>query len=386
MYGNELNLLGTFFAVGYACALIPSQIIITKVKANYMLPPLECIWGVLTASCALVPSVKGMYGLRFGIGAAEASAWPGMLTVFMNWYTPTEFATRAALLAASGSAGSMLSGALQAGFYKTLNGAHGIPGWRWMFIINGVMTVAISLLGYAAIPDPHRVAFWISSEELKIGQSRMERVGRRTKEDFTLRTFKEVFSDYRVWLFLSLYGFKALAQKATSYFNLFIQSITLADGVTHKYSVEQVNYITMAGPATEIVAVIFYSRLADVTVLGPGLIGFQLGISAFALAVLSAWPPSIALKFAAYILLFSTTSITPILMSWMACVWKEYPARRALITGLVVLISYVSESWMVVVLWPATQAPHYHVGFKVALGFVCLSFLSLLAFYREVRS
>lgn len=384
MEGDELNLMGTFFTIGYSVALIPSQIMLTKIKPNYWLPPLECFWGVLTALMTIMPTVQGMYGLRFGVGAAESSAWPGMVYILMNWYTPTEFATRAALFSVAGSGGNMVAGALQAGIYNTLNGAHGIPGWRWMFLISGTMTIGISLLGYIAIPDPQKGAIWLTSRDLAIAEERMKRVGRKTKANFTLKTFADVFGDYTVWLFFALYGFKALAQKSTTYFGLFIKSIKLADGVTQKYTTEQVNLIPMAGPATEIVFVLFYSKLTDLTAKGHILIGFQLLLGTFALSILSAWPASFALKFSAYIMVYSITSVTPITMSWMARVWKEFPERRALITGIVVLISNINEAWMVIVLWPATQAPRYPVGFKCALAFMALAFIFLLAFLRSV--
>lgn len=384
MYGNELNYLATFFTIGYALFLIPSQIVITKIKPNHWLPPLELLWGAITAICAVVKNIETMYGLRFIIGAAESSAWPGMITIFMNWYTPTEFATRAAFFAVAGSAGNMVAGALQAALYKNLNGAHGIAGWRWMFLINGIMTIVISLIGHFAIPDTEKGALWMNDHDLQVARGRMKRVGRETKADFRLVTFKHVLSDYRVWLFLGVYGFRSLSQKATHYFNLFIKSMTLEDGVTPMYNVEQVNLMPMIGYGTEMIAVLFYSRLSDMTGKGHWLVGWQLILTAFALAVLAAWPPSYAFKFSAYIILFSATSVTPILMSWMARVWKEFPERRALITAIAVLISYANEAWMVIVLWPAKQAPHYKYGFKVSCGFIVCSFIFLIIFYKKV--
>lgn len=384
MRGNELNLMSTFFTIGYSLGLIPSQIMLTKVKPNYWLPPLECIWGILTSLMMLMPTVHGMYALRFGIGAAESSSWPGMMCVFMNWYTPTEFATRAALFAVAGSTGNMIAGALQAGLFKTLNGVHGIPGWRWMFLVSGMMTIGISLIGLFALPDPQKGAIWMTSRDMEIAKERMERIGRKTKAKFQLKTFKDVFGDYRVWIFLAVYALKALAQKSTTYFSLFIKSIKMANGITPKYTIEQVNYIPMTGPATEIVFALFYSKLADLTGKGHALIGFQFMLVTFALSILSAWPPSFGLKFAAYIMIYSTTSTTPILMSWMARVWREYPERRALITGMVTLCSNANEAWMVLVLWPATQAPSYPVGFKCALAFIVCAFFALIAFYRKV--
>lgn len=48
LYGNELNYMDTTFRIGYAVFLIPSQLILTRVRPKYWLPPLEIAWGIMT--------------------------------------------------------------------------------------------------------------------------------------------------------------------------------------------------------------------------------------------------------------------------------------------------------------------------------------------------
>lgn len=83
--GNELNYLNTYFKIGYAIFLIPSQIVLTRVRPSLWLPPLELSWGVMTGLMAAAHSVKGMYALRFFIGVFEASSYPGIVSVLCNW-------------------------------------------------------------------------------------------------------------------------------------------------------------------------------------------------------------------------------------------------------------------------------------------------------------
>ena len=46
----------------------------------------------------------------------------------------------------------MFSGAMQGALYTTLNGVHGRAGWRWLFLVNGVLTIFVALAGYFCFP------------------------------------------------------------------------------------------------------------------------------------------------------------------------------------------------------------------------------------------
>lgn len=83
----------------------------------------------------------------------------------------------------------MMSGALQVAVINTLHGTNGIAGWRWLFIINAVMTVFVGLLGFYLLPDlPNNVnprAFWFKEGHAKLAMERLDRHGRTEPKKMT---------------------------------------------------------------------------------------------------------------------------------------------------------------------------------------------------------
>jgi hypothetical protein len=61
-----------------------------------------------------------------------------------------ELAKRACIFFASAFVGSMFSGDLQAAVYEGLDG-HGLRGWRWLFIMDGIITLPMALWGKQTI-------------------------------------------------------------------------------------------------------------------------------------------------------------------------------------------------------------------------------------------
>lgn len=68
--------------------LIPSQIIMTYVRPSLWLPGLEIGWGIVTGLVALCHNANQVYVIRVFLGLFESSAWPGMMTLFSEFYPP----------------------------------------------------------------------------------------------------------------------------------------------------------------------------------------------------------------------------------------------------------------------------------------------------------
>lgn len=107
-----------------------------------------------------------MYALRFFIGLFEACAFPGYIAMLGGWYGPKELTKRLAILLQVESIASMFSGYLQAGLYTSMDGRHGIAGWRWLFIMDAIISLPIAFWGFFGLPDlPHNTkAFYWSAE------------------------------------------------------------------------------------------------------------------------------------------------------------------------------------------------------------------------------
>lgn len=138
MYGNEYTYANTAYTVAYAVMQIPSTLIVQKVRPSIWIPIMEIGWAIFTFAQAGLQNVGQLYAFRFLVGFFESSFFPVLLYMLGSWYTKTELAKRVALFHMTAPLGSAFGGYLQAAVYKNLNGAQGLSGWRWLYIICGV--------------------------------------------------------------------------------------------------------------------------------------------------------------------------------------------------------------------------------------------------------
>jgi MFS family permease len=104
-------------------------------------------------------------------------------------------------------AGSAISGYLQAAAYTNLSGVSGMPGWRWLFIIDGVFTIPVALLGFLifpGIPDSPK-PFFLTDRDIALAKERTERAKIRRPGKMSLDVFKRTFKRWHIWLFVACY-------------------------------------------------------------------------------------------------------------------------------------------------------------------------------------
>jgi MFS transporter, ACS family, tartrate transporter len=154
---------GMFFA-GYFFFQVPSNLALQRVGARRWIALLMMVWGMISASTALVSGPRSFYLLRFLLGAAEAGFFPGVILYLKNWFparararTVARFMTAAPL---SGVVGGPLSGALLG-----LHLASGIAGWQWMFLLEGIPAVLLGGIVLAYLVDRPEDARWLPHEE-----------------------------------------------------------------------------------------------------------------------------------------------------------------------------------------------------------------------------
>ncbi|KAJ4394472.1 hypothetical protein N0V93_003690 [Gnomoniopsis smithogilvyi] len=394
LYGNELNYFTTWFSVSYCIMLIPSQVIMTYVRPSWWLPGLEIGWGILTGLIALCKNAQQVYVLRVFLGLFESSAWPGMMTLFMYWYTPSEIAKRMGFYHSCQAIGSMMSGALQTAILETVDGAHGIAGWRWLFIINCGMTIVVGLAGFFMLPDypsrPNPRAFWFTSEHARMAQERLQRHGRAESKKITWAAAKRTARMWVSYFIPLLYIGTVLAQYGYNYFSLFLKSVKNADG-TARWSTSQVNAIPIAGGAINVVFVWIWAILSDILQTRWTLIIVQAVIGLVPAIAMSVWtrhPTStpIGAAYASYFISYFSLGTAPLIMAWLSDLIPQDPEARTLTLGYAIAGVYALIAWSQVLVWPASEAPYYRYAWQVSIAlWIFVGLMVAFLRYMDVR-
>lgn len=124
---------------------LPSNLLLTQVKPSLYLGAVMAIWGVISTAQAAVNSFGGLIACRIMLGVVEAPFFPGAIMLMSSWYTRQELGFRIAFFYSGNALANMFGGLLAAAILGNLDGAQGIGGWRWLFIIEGVITIAVAI-------------------------------------------------------------------------------------------------------------------------------------------------------------------------------------------------------------------------------------------------
>src|SRR5438046_3667271 len=154
---------GIFF-LGYCLFEIPSNIILEKVGARLWISRIMVTWGLISASLMFVRTPAVFYLLRFLLGVAEAGFFPGVIYYLSLWY-PTAHRARAiaAFMTAvpvTGLIGGPLSGAL-----LELDGLHGLAGWQWLFLLEGLPAVILGTSVLFYLKNRPETTHWLTPAE-----------------------------------------------------------------------------------------------------------------------------------------------------------------------------------------------------------------------------
>ncbi|KAJ5011571.1 COPII coat assembly protein sec16 [Colletotrichum sp. SAR 10_99] len=215
----DLNLTDTQYQIGlsvlfitYVLAQVPSNMMLNQIgKPAYYLGFFTIAWGLVSALTALVQNFAGIIACRLVLGLVEAPFFPGVIFYLSKWYTKKELSLRMALF----YNGSLIAGAfgnlIAAGILKGLDKAHGISAWRWLYILEGVVTVATGILICLVLPDFPESWRALSPELRRVATKRLAVDAAESDVDETrgpraqLEGFKMALRDPKVWILTVAY-------------------------------------------------------------------------------------------------------------------------------------------------------------------------------------
>lgn len=101
----------------------------------------------------------------------------------------------------------MISGYLQSAVLAGLNGTNGLEAWRWVFIIDGLITIIVAIFGMVFFPDTPQqtTAFYLSEEERRRCVERMVEDGREETSNFTWTLFLRAINSWQLYVLTVLW-------------------------------------------------------------------------------------------------------------------------------------------------------------------------------------
>jgi MFS transporter, ACS family, tartrate transporter len=153
---------GVFF-LGYFLLQIPGALIVERWSARRLIAVILVAWGMLTMLIGFVRTPGQFYISRFFLGTAEAGFFPGVLVYLTHWFRSGDRARATARFALAAPVALVIGAPLSSVILK-LNW-FGLPGWRWVFILQGIPAVVFGVVTLFYLTDRPRDAKWLADDE-----------------------------------------------------------------------------------------------------------------------------------------------------------------------------------------------------------------------------
>lgn len=204
-FSNTVYALGaSVFFWGYFLFEVPSNLLLHRYGARFWIARIMLSWAIVSMAVAFtqplasffhVESSTMFYVLRFLLGICEAGFFPGVI-LYLNYWFPTHRQSRVMsgflmALPVSLTLGGILSGWLM----TSMDGWHGMAGWQWMLLIEGVPSLVMAAIVFGCLCDNIDKAAWLSQQEKELLKANLQQDAQGK-----VSRLRDAFFNPRVWL------------------------------------------------------------------------------------------------------------------------------------------------------------------------------------------
>ncbi|OJD30311.1 mfs transporter [Diplodia corticola] len=201
MTGNQYLTSLTLYFIGYVLFEIPCNVILKRTTPKIWLPTLTLVWGIVSTLMGITQNLSGFFAVRFFLGVAESGLFPGVVFYLSMWYKRRERVYRVALFFSAASLAGAFGGILAYGIGK-MKGVGNLNGWRWIFIIEGLLTIVVSLLAYLFIANyPSTAPFLTPKQRARISARLTADSDATAAEPFSWSPVARCLRDPKCWLY-----------------------------------------------------------------------------------------------------------------------------------------------------------------------------------------
>ncbi|KAL5116633.1 MFS transporter (Seo1) [Pleosporales sp. CAS-2024a] len=374
--GNQLVRLQTLYILGAVLGQLPFMYLFTRVPMYQLIPMMDVAWGVFTLLQYRVTNFAELAAYRFLVGWFEAAFFPAIHYIFGSWYRSDEYGRRAGFFYVGLTLGTLTAALIQSAASESLNGLHGLAGWRWMYIICAIITIPVGIIGYFVIPGtPEQPNRWILKErDIQLSKTRLQRAGHQTEVRVSLQTFVCIARSPHVWalVLLDIFFWNGSINTSTGGYLLWLKSLK-------KYTPGRINQLGAIASGLGILYTLLVCFGSDL-LLGPAwAITVAHVWNIIGLIILTIWHvPESALWFA-FMTTYSAVAMSSVLYGWINSQLSYSPAERSVALVLTNAISQSTTAWTPLLVFQTVEAPRFAKGYPFVLAnAVCLILLAHL--------
>ncbi|KAG8957969.1 hypothetical protein FRC03_009576 [Tulasnella sp. 419] len=365
--------------VGYLTAQVGSNIIIHHVRrpALYI-----CfwvvVWGVVSTVTGTVRNFGGLLTCRLFLGFLECPYFAGCNYLLSRWYTKNELALRMAILYSGSMISQMFGNLLAAGLINGLDGALGHEGWRWLYFVEGAITILAAVVAVFILLDYPETTTGITEEERTIALKRIILDAGEADVDEHNRHwtwgFRAAVSDYKVWLLVVL----ATAENAANSYSKYFPSLAKTLGYSNTIT------LLLAAPPWFVVWCVnfFWSWHSDRHKERAFHVAIPMCFALVGMIIAASTSHEmVAARYVSLFLMVLSYSGYAISLTWVANTVARPPAKR---TVALALVNSLSQTGNICAgyMWPTMYAPSYRPSF-IACAAVFVFAISLTFFIRQ---
>lgn len=389
MKGNDLVHTQAVFTVGSIVFQIPFMYILYRAPLNYVLPALDFCWSCFTLGVYKANNTSHLQAMRFFIGVFEAPCYLAYQYLFGSWYKVDEITRRSMIYYIGQYLGVLTSGLLQAAIYNSLNMVNGLEGWRWMFIIDAIISFAVGTIGFYVIPGTPQKCYsiFLTDEEILLARKRLKNNGTSFSTKigfFEKKMWKKVLTSWHFYV-LSLWNIFCWNNNngTSGAYLLWLKSLK-------RYSTGKVNQLSAVTPAVGILWLIVIGCYADLFHSRWQAIIISQVFNIIGNVILAVWYVPEGAKWFAFMLQYTGWAMAPVLYSWINDMCRDDPQYRAIILILMFIPGQSTQAWVSVLVWKTVESPRYLKGFTFtaccAFALAVWTFVVLYYYKRDEKA
>lgn len=376
MTGNQFGNLVTMFFVPYIATEVLWVTALKRLGPNWVISVAALGWCSVTLGTGFVQNYHQALACRMLLGFFEAGVPPAFTFLFSMIYPRESTARRVALInfanAVSGAFGGLLAYSIQ-----RMGDRRGLEAWRWLFIIEGAVSLALCFVCIWSFPNKPETAWFLSEDEKEVMRMRKERDAVYKGDDtFDWKWVRQAVTDPFVYVAALAFFTSSVAIFG---YGMFLPTLIRGFG----YDSFQANYLTIPvyalGACSLVVQAYWSDRLRRRALF---LLGSAVPvITAYLICVGTA---SKAAGYAAmFILVLGVYSFSCLMMTWVATsIVPDY--KRSV--GLPIFASIGNCSGIVSgQLYPPSQGPRYVMGNSISAGLEVIAALFVIMTWYLLR-